>query len=349
MAHRIAFPNRGSVAYQPFDLGPCGSGAVRIQTSFSLLSTGTESIVLNGLYSESSHWAEIVEYPYYPGYATVGRVTEVADGVSGIRLGDMVFGQLPHASEHLVAPDEVVPFDGVQPEDAAWCALAGVAFVAAQRARLDPSRTVLIIGAGPVGQMLVRWAHARGSRRIIVVDPFRDRLEHAKFGGATHVAACGVDEAKERVLEMNSGELPATVIDATGRAATLGAALALVADFGRLVVAGDTGAPEDQHLAPDLLRRGLSIVGAHGSHLPLALGLRGPFAEAALVGSKEALYNAASARFADVFFNLVRSGRFDLSQLITHVFPARDAPDAYAMVNARRAETLGVLFDWTTP
>ena len=42
----------------------------------------------------------------------------------------------------------------------------------------------------------------------------------------------------------------------------------MTADHGRLVLLGDTGTPELQHLTSDVIRRGLTIVGAHDRHAP---------------------------------------------------------------------------------
>ena len=45
-------------------------------------------------------------------------------------------------------------------------------------------------------------------------------------------------------------------------AAVFPEALKMTADHGRLVLLGDTGTPELQHLTPDVIRRGLTIVGS---------------------------------------------------------------------------------------
>jgi hypothetical protein len=49
----------------------------------------------------------------------------------------------------------------------------------------------------------------------------------------------------------------------------------------------------------------------------------------------------------DARFELVRSGRFDLTGLNTHSFAPEDCEQADRIVNERRGETLGVLFNWS--
>src|SRR6202000_34354 len=47
-----------------------------------------------------------------------------------------------------------------------------------------------------------------------------------------------------------------------------------------------------------------------------------------------------------LFFTLVASGRFSLEGLNTHTFAPDDAKTAYRTATERRADTMGILFDW---
>jgi threonine dehydrogenase-like Zn-dependent dehydrogenase len=98
-----------------------------------------------------------------------------------------------------------------------------------------------------------------------------------------------------------------------------------VADRGRLVILGDTGTPSEQRLTLDVIRRGIHIVGAHDSH-------------------DDGRWNLST--ITDLFFDLVRRGRFSLAGLNTHAFLPEQCVEAYALVTERRAETMGVRFVW---
>jgi threonine dehydrogenase-like Zn-dependent dehydrogenase len=89
---------------------------------------------------------------------------------------------------------------------------------------------------------------------------------------------------------------------------------------------GDTGSPARQALTPDVILRGLTIVGAHDGHNTSA-------------------WNGAT--IAQLFFNLVASGRFPMTGLTSHVFAAEEATEAYLTANRDRASTMGLIFDWT--
>ena len=85
------------------------------------MSTGTEGIALRRLFDDDSHWAPFAQYPFDPGYAVVGVVTEVGDGVEGFTLGQRVVTRAPHASEHVMSALMCTPVpDEVASPEAAW-------------------------------------------------------------------------------------------------------------------------------------------------------------------------------------------------------------------------------------
>lgn len=348
MPHRIVFPSPQHVILEPFDSEPPSPGMVGVRSLWSLMSIGTENIAFNQAFSAGTHWAAFVTYPFLPGYATVGLVEEVGAGVTSPAPGDLVYLATPHASHHVVTAESCSPVgENVDAKQAPWCALAGVAFVAARNAGCSLGDSVLVIGAGPIGQMSVRWARAAGLQRILVVDPMPMRLGLAQQGGATSVVDSAIAECMEAVRAANDGQLPSVVIDATGNASVFAEALKLVGFGGRLVLVGDPGSPELQHLTSDVLTRGLTIVGSHGSHLAHVLGLAQGDPFAAGLEALLATHQLASRHFAEIFFDLVRAGQFDLEGLVTHEFSPEQCEEAYTVANERRGEAMGILFDWT--
>ncbi len=323
---RVVFTGKQQVEIQPFTLDAPAQGQVRVRSECSLMSTGTENIVFNRLFDSGTHWDNWVKYPFFPGYASVGVIEAVGPGVS-LKAGDRVVSRSAHASHQVfdAASCNVVPI-GIDPRQASWFALAKIAFMGARAAAYSLGDSVVIIGAGPIGQMSVRWAFAAGVKSIIVVDPVAKRLELARAGGATAVVAQPGDQALEAVKAANGGTLPRVVIDGTGHHAVFSSALRFAADRGRVVILGDTGSPAGQHLSSDVISRGLTIVGAHDCH-------------------NDATWNGTT--ITDLFFDLVASGRFRLDGLITHTFPGAEGAKAYEMANQRRGETMGILFDWS--
>src|SRR5438270_13613456 len=73
-------------------------GEIQVETTRTLISTGTEGIVLGRKFSPGTHWDAWVKYPFRPGYSHVGRVSAVGEDVSEFSLGDRVATRGPHAS-----------------------------------------------------------------------------------------------------------------------------------------------------------------------------------------------------------------------------------------------------------
>ncbi len=326
-AQRLVFPAKQKVLLEDFDPGTPGPGQVLVRTHLSLMSTGTENIVFNRLFEPGTHWDNWVKYPFYPGYAMVGVVEQVGEGVTTLAPGQRVAYRNGHRSHDVVDAGHCYPIpDNVPFEHAAWFALGKITFHGALGAGYSLGDSVLIIGAGPIGQMSIRWARAAGAGSIVVVDTAAHRMPLAKAGGATVLVEKSITEARGAILVAGRGELPCVVIDSTGNAAVFAAALGLARNFGKIVVLGDTGAPAQQKLTSDVITRGLSIVGVHDGH-------------------ETAVWH--NATIIGLFFNLAASGRFPLGGLTSHVFAPADCAEAYATANRDRASTMGLVFDWT--
>lgn len=323
-ARRLVFTGKQEVALEEFAVADPGPGEVLVRSRRTLMSTGTENIVFNRAFAPGTHWDNWVKYPFFPGYCAVGTIVACGEGVQD-RLGQQVALRNGHASHHVVAADKALPIEGLDPAEAAWFALAKIAFMGARRAEYQLGDQVCVIGAGPIGQMSLRWAVAAGAARVSVLDLEASRLDLARRGGATLVLSKPVGEALDQLRAHHDGELPRVVVDTTGNAAVFAQALTAVRDQGRLVLVGDTGRPGDQHLTLDVITRGLTIVGAHDVH-------------------DDAQWNNAS--ITRLFTRLVQSGRFSLAGVNTDVFTPEQCVEAYAAANTRRGSTMGLVFNW---
>lgn len=103
------------------------AGQVLVKTLVSAISAGTELLIYRGLSPTDVCKGETIpalagnfSFPLKYGYANVGRVTELGDGVDPQWHGKTVFAFHPHESHFLSAPDElmIVPAS-LSPEEAA--------------------------------------------------------------------------------------------------------------------------------------------------------------------------------------------------------------------------------------
>ena len=251
----------------------------------------------------------------------------MAADVIGIKIGDRVALRASHMS-HQVCPaaDCILVPPGLDPAAAAWFALAKITFMGARAAGLGLGDDVLIIGAGPIGQMVTRWVRATGARSIVVADQLPERLALARRGGATATLATPVGESHAELTKACGGRKPRVVIDSTGNAKVFSAALAAARDRGKVVVMGDTGSPSEQRLTSDVILRGVSVVGAHDCH------------------NDSEWYDAS---IVSLFFQMVADGRIDVGGLLSHTYAPSECGTAYEMISTRRSETMGVLFNWS--
>ncbi len=324
MGFGIVFQGKGLIEVHEFELGELPLNHIHLQTRTSLISTGTEGICLNRLFDPGTHFDRWVQYPFKTGYCVVADVVAIGSQVQGFQVGDRVFTRVVHASEHYVKTDRVskIPLE-VSDEQAQWCALAMIGSMILQAGDIRLEDEVAVIGAGPVGQMALRWLLAAGCK-VTICDTVQMRLDMASLAGSCHPFLGSVVDFGPHI-EMVFGGKPRVVIDCTGIASVFEKALSISRNFGVVVLLGDTGTPANQHLTHDVLTRGVRVHGCHISH---------------------ETPDWHEIKIHQRFFDLVQSGRFSVDGLNTHRFNPREAELAYQLTTDRRSETLGVWFDW---
>ena len=328
MARRIIFPEKGRVRFEPCDTRAPNEGEVLVRTQYSLMSIGTETTILHARYAPDTHFAARFSFPQMKtGVQAIGAIEAVGTGVTEFKPGDRIFMRMAHTSHWTLpaAQCSPVPTD-INPKNACWCGLAKTAFRAAHAAPFSLGGNVLVIGAGPVGQMAIRWAKSAGVETVAAIDLSALRLKFAALGGATACFEGPLNELRPRLEESLGRDGFDIVVDTTGNPAVFSESLSLLSPFGKLVLLGDTGYPAKQCLSSDMMTKGLTIVATHDHHD------RGGWTQ---------------RRIDALFFKLVRNGAFNLEQLITHEFSPAACEEAYALASDRRETALGILFDWT--
>ena len=217
----------GRGGLRPAAAGEPAPDEVLVETLFSGISRGTETLVFRGGVPQSQY--RVMRCPFqegeFPapvkyGYAAVGRVRA---GHAAL-LGQVVFVLHPHQTHFVVPAAAVVPLpDGLPPERAVLAANMETALNGLWDAGIGAGDRVGIVGAGVVG-LLVAWLAAR----IPGVCPVVYDIDPAK---AVAAAALGVTFAAG---DGNPGPF-ARVIHASGAPQGLRLALSL-ADFEGLIL-----------------------------------------------------------------------------------------------------------------
>jgi threonine dehydrogenase-like Zn-dependent dehydrogenase len=136
---------------------------------------------------------------------------------------------------------------------------------AMDRAEIRLGQTVVVLGAGPVGQSITALAALSGAGQVIVVGDPAVRLTFVRRMGATHTIPAA-DRAAE-VRRLTGGRGADVVIEAAGAPDAVTQALDMVRDGGRVAICGQYADNGETMLNPhrQINRKQVEIRGVWGS------------------------------------------------------------------------------------
>ncbi|MDI9498353.1 MAG: zinc-binding dehydrogenase [Bacillota bacterium] len=328
----LIYPEARQVELRRETVGDPAPDQVLVAMTRSLVSPGTELTCYRGVFDPDTNWAGWVQYPFYPGYSSAGRVVAVGSEVTEFEVGDRVSSAMSHQQFYALPASmvEKIPAE-ISDEEAVWLSLLKVTQNVVRKCEVRLGDTVAVIGLGPVGQLVAQLARLSGAGQVIGIDPLGYRCEAARRCGATVTLTLEALAAEEPLLKLTGGTLADIVFDATGIADVLAAACKLARDYGRIGLVGDSPTPSQQHLGPGVVSRYLSILGAHGN---MTAPGDGPF------------YPWTEKRVNDISRLLIRQRRLELDSLVTHRISPHEAPELYRQLECRGVESIGVILDW---
>ncbi len=298
-------------------------GEVRIKAVRSLISRGSE---IGARYTR-----EHAVSPAIMGYSLAGVIDALGEGVDCWDVGDRVVALAPHA-EYVVCPAVLS-----SPEDhpRVWPMLPGVEFDAAPYwplvsgavawvdiEQIAPNHTVVILGQGLVGSLMLQVARHNGKGRLIAVDAVASRCTLAEALGADAVVNAVEQDPVRAVRKLTKGAGADVVVYAVGGPAGI--------------------AVFDQGL--DMLAVGglLHLIGLYeDAPLPLSSGkiqrrkiLGGYYGQGIGPGT------------AHRAMQLLQAGIIQTERMTTHRFSFAEAAGAFDLLYNNMDEALGVLLDW---
>ena len=285
-------------------------------------------------------------YPVVQGHEFSGVVEAVGEGVTGLRPGDKVTATpqivcgrcrpclrgdyhicdslkvqgfqargcaqdlfLTSAGKTLRLPDEFTFEQGAMVEPTA------VAVHAVSRAGEVSSRNVVVLGAGPIGNLVAQVARAGGAN-VLATDLSGFRLGIAQKCGIPNTSNAGQESLATAAARVFGEEGFEIALECVGVEATLSAAIDAIGKGGTIVV-----------------------VGVFGDKPRLAVGLVQD-RELTLTGTLMYRYQDYQRAVA-----LMSSGDVVTTPLETRHFPFEEYADAYRFVDEHREETMKVFVD----
>lgn len=225
-AHAFWITAEGSGEIRQEILAPPGPGEVLVETLYSGISRGTESLVLYGRVPPGERermrapfQAGTFPYPVKYGYLNVGRVQRGPPELEG----RVVFCLFPHQSRYVVPASSVVPVPAdVDPGRAVLAGNMETAVNATWDAAVRVGDRVAVVGGGVVGALLAYLVGRVAGCRVELVDV---RSERAQLASALGVAFASPEAATpEADVVFHASGAPsglATAISLAGTEATI--------------------------------------------------------------------------------------------------------------------------------
>lgn len=236
-------------------------------------------------------------YPRIPGHENAGEVAAVGAKVTSVKPGDHVIVDLVHACghcyqcgigrknvcehvlvrgsgydggwrEYFIAPEaEVYRISADVPwRDAALVEPFAIGAHCTSRGRVVPEDTVLILGTGTIGTIILETCKAKGAKTVICCDINDTSLERAKRYGADYVINSKTENLMGRIAEITDGHGVTVAFDSACFPGSLTMLMqpGIVCNAGRVVPLGFVTQPE-QITQAMINQRELDIIGSRMS------------------------------------------------------------------------------------
>lgn len=347
-----------------------GAGALLVRTRVSLISAGTERMLIDfgraswldkarqqpdkvrqvldkvrtdGLLPTLTAVRNKLDQPLALGYCNVGEVIAVGSGVSGFAVGDRVASNGKHA-EIVSVPALLcarIP-DGVDDEAAAFTVVGAIALQGIRLAQPTLGESFVVVGLGLIGLLTVQLLLANGCR-VLGID-----LDPAKLAQARALGASTVD--------LSAGEDPLAAAQVFSRGRGVDGVLLTLS----------TESNEPVHQAAQMCRRRGRIVLVGVSGLELS---RADFYEKELSFQVSCSYGPGrydpeyedkgrdypfgfvrwtEQRNFEAVLDMMAGGRIAPAPLVSHRFELAQCDQAYDLI-AGRTPSLGVLLRYPAP
>jgi predicted dehydrogenase len=342
-----------------------GSGQVLVRTSRTLVSAGTERMMVefgkgnlidkarqqpdkvrmvlekvrtDGLLATFDAVQSKLDQPLALGYCNVGRVIE--SRAAGFVAGERVVSNGKHA-EIVAVPQNLcarIP-DAVSDETAAFTVLAAIGLQGIRLANPTLGECVVVTGLGLIGLLTVQMLRAQGCR-VLGIDPDPARLELARSFGAEIVNPSAGEDVLERAKAFSRGRgVDAVLITASTKSSEpVSQAARMCRKRGRIVLVGVTGL---ELARADFYEKELSFQ-VSCSYGP---GRYDPAYEEGGQDYPVGFVRWTEQRNFEAVLDMMASGAIDTSALVTHRFAIEEGASAMGLLTSREP-SLGIVLTY---
>lgn len=345
----------------------CGSGALLIRTHVSLISTGTERMLVDfgkanlldkarqqpdkvrqtidkiwtdGIAATVEAVRAKLDQPIPMGYSNVGEVVEVGPDVRGYAVGDRVVSNGHHA-EIVAVPQNLcakIP-DGVSDENAAFTVVGAIALQGVRLAGPTLGESFAVFGLGLIGLLTVQILIANGCR-VIGFDFDEKKVTLAREFGAEAVQLTEASDPVKLARSFSQGAgIDGVLLTASTKSSEpVRHAAQMCRKRGRIVLVGVTGLDLDRD---DFYEKELSFQ-VSCSYGP---GRYDPSYEHKGHDYPIGFVRWTEQRNFEAILSLMATGRLKLDRLRSRTFDIDQATDAYGHLTQDRS-ALGILLKY---
>ncbi len=248
-----------------------GRGQVLIQTRCSLVSLGTERMLVefgragllekarqqpdkvkqmlakirtDGLVPTLEAVSRKLDQPLPLGYCQMGTVLALGEGVTDLRLGERVVSNGPHAEVVCVPRNLVAPVpDTVSDEDAVFTVVGSIGLHGVRLLNPTLNETFVVIGLGLIGLLAAQLLQINGCK-VIGIEPNEIKCRLAEKMGITVIRVDSTTDVVQSVLaltQLNGGADGVLITAATQSSAPMAQAARMNHSGGRIVLIGAVG------------------------------------------------------------------------------------------------------------
>lgn len=260
-----------------------------------------------------------------------GGMFGYTDLYGGYNGGQAEYVRVPMAN----AGPKVIP-DGLEDDDVLFLTdIFPTGWSAVKWGKVKPGDTVVIFGSGPVGLMAQKAAWLHGAEQVIAVDPLDYRLEKARTVNNVTTINSEDEHLMEKIRSMTNGRGADVAIDAVGMEANR-----TFMEKAKAVINMEKGTMKVIEMCTEAVRRSgtIAVVGVYASpydnfpiHRIFDKGLIMQFGQAQTI------------MYIDQCFEMVRSGKVVLNDIITHKLPLSQASEAYDMFKKKTDDCVKVV------
>ena len=330
------FTSPRTVELRTASANPPASGEVRIEALYSGISHGSEMLVYRGevpaelaLDSALATLQGSFKFPLKYGYASVGRIVDVGDGVHQLAEGELVFAFNPHETCYTIPATLVIKLPGqLDPRLGVFTANVETAVNAILDAAPRLGERLVVIGQGVVGLLITQLARRTGASLIVTTDLHENRRRLSLSAGADIAVDPSSESIAERVSDVTGGTGADVVIEVSGQPSALEDAVKVAAPEARVVVVSWYGTKRGGlALGSDFHRKRLTLKSSQVSNIDPSLGPRWTIAR--------------RRELAAGYLSELK-----LAELISHTLAFEQTAEAYRLIDDRPEEVVQVVLDY---